>query len=178
MKKKRFIIISSVIVIMLFLSLCSLILSIINDYDYKNKTRIFNSIDDLNFIDKYVIEEDIKSYDKIISRYEKHLLDCKNVRIKYNGKKIDIHSYVFKSPEYCLDYAGEVSGNNYYELYMRNGRKLSMYYHKQIIFFSEKLLVFSGEKVYVIHSKSSQKNFNKFIEYFMEQLPLEVQMSF
>ena len=39
-----------------------------------------------------------------------------NITVYYNGKKIDIHSYIFDSPESCLEYAGEVSGNYYKEL--------------------------------------------------------------
>lgn len=57
-----------------------------------------------------------------------------------------------------------------------------MYYYKHISFLniyqSEKLLVFSNEKAYVISAKIPEKDFNHFIEYFMEQLPLEVQMTF
>ena len=59
---------------------------------------------------------------------------------------------------------------------------MSWSYYKSVSLFrlyqSEKLIVFSEEKAYVIKAKISEKKFNEFIEFFMEQLPLEVQISF
>lgn len=182
MKSKRMIVSLSVGAVIVLLSVCMMISSVMNGYDYKNNSKIYENIGNLDFLDEYIVEENIKRKDKNIKQFEEGILDCKNVIVEYDGSKIYIHSYIFKSSESCLDYVRAVNGNDYEELYIKNDGKLSMYYYKHISFLniyqSEKLLVFSNEKAYVISAKIPEKDFNHFIEYFMEQLPLEVQMTF
>ena len=152
-----------------------------NQYDYMHDTRIFDTISDLSFIDDYVIEDNLE--DKQISNVSnENLLQSKQVMIDYNGRKIKIYAYVFSNTKDCLEYAQDVSGNYYEDIYIRKNGKMSWSYYKGVsflgLFQSEKLIVFSEEKAYVIKAKISQKKFNEFIEFFMEQLPLEVQISY
>jgi hypothetical protein len=73
-----------------------------------------------------------------------------------------------------------VSGHNYFHNY--NGEHNGKYYHKKISFFnifqSQKLLVLSDEKAYVIKANISDKKFNEFIEYFMAQLPTKFEYTY
>ena len=180
MDKKRLMISFGIVGIICIVSFCMLLSSINERYDYKTKSRMFESIDDLSFIDEYVIEEDIKLDDDILDAYESYFSESKTVTIEYNGNKIYIFAYTFESTDHCIEYAKEVSGNNYKHLY--SGDDISQYYYKHTsflnIFESEKLLVFSNEKAYVISAKISEKAFNEFIEYFMNQLPTKVEMKY
>ena len=83
--------------------------------------------------------------------------------------KIKIYAYVFSNTEDCLEYAQEVSGNYYEDIYIKNNGKMSWSYYKSVSLFrlyqSEKLIVFSEEKAYVIKAKisygtTSNKNSN------------------
>lgn len=182
MNKKRLLILFSIVGVWLIVSFCMIRLSIKNSYDYKNNTRMFETVDDLAFIDEYVVEENIRLDDVILDTFEEYLLENKTVTIEYNGIKINIFAYTFESTECCIEYANKVSGNNYKPFY--SGDDISEYYHEldsNLISQREKLLVFSNEKAYVISVKMTVKElseFREFIEFFMNQLPIEVKIKY
>lgn len=175
MKKKRLIISLSIVGVLVILSFCMMIVSTKKRYDYRNNSRIFETIEDLDFIDEYVVEENINLDNNILEEY---VSESKTVSIEYNENEINIFAYVFTDIEHCLEYAQKVSGNNYKKTY--SGGNIARHYYKHTSFLNmaqtEKLLVFSNEKAYVITAKISDKKFNEFITYFMGQLPIKVEM--
>lgn len=179
MDKKRKIIIFSILgvfCIQVVVGFCWLLLT---HYDYDNKTRMFNTVDDLSFINEYIVEEDIKLDDAITDELKTYVLESKTVTIEYEGHKIDIFAYTFESTENCIEYATKVSGSDYNYFY--TGDSISMFHYDgnaNIFGATEKLLVFSNEKAYVIKSEMPTNNFNKFIDYFMNQLPIKFKMEF
>ncbi len=177
--KKRFIISLGIVGVLVVVSCCMILSSIKNRYDYENESRMFETIDDLAFIDEYIVEQNINDED-ISDANEAYFLESKTVTIEYNGNKINVFAYTFESTEYCIEYANKASGNNYKNLY--SGDDISQYYYKHTSFInivqSEKLLVFSNEKAYVISAKISEKDFNEFIKYFMNHLPTKVKIAY
>ena len=147
-----------------------------NRFDYKNNSRMFERIEDLKFLDEFAKTENIQDKNAVGIAYE----ESRTCKIFYQNWEIYIYAYLFTTTENCLVYANKVSGNNYNRLY--DNESISMYYYKHTSFFNivqtEKLLVFDDEKAYVISAKISEKDFNIFIDYFMSQLPLSVEMSY
>ena len=174
MNKKAAIFSFGIVSLCLVVSLCMTLSSIRNLYDYENESRIFDSIDDLSFIDEYVIKS------PIIDSYKPYFSESKTATIEYNDKKINIFAYTFENIEHCVEYASNVSGNRYETL--PSGDDISLYYYRHRSFLnmfqSEQLLIFSNEKAYVISAKIPEKVFNEFIAYFMHQLPVQVQMTY
>ena len=180
MKKKRIIFTTSIVGILLIIIFCMMISSINNNYDYENNSKMFEKIEDLNFLDQYVVEENIELDKHAIKVGKENIIGNKTVSIEYNGDKISIFAYVFSNSVYCLEYASEVSGNDYANFYDSDSITKYCYRYKSFlnIFPSEELLVFSREKAYVISAKISEKDFNDFIEYFINQLPIELEMTY
>lgn len=137
---------------------------------------MFERIEDLDFLDEFAKTENIQDKNAVGIAYE----ESRTCKIFYQNCEIYIYAYLFTTTENCLAYANKVSGNNYNRLY--DNENISMYYYKHTSFFNivqtEKLLVFDDEKAYVISAKISEKDFNIFIDYFMSQLPLSVEMSY
>ena len=80
-----------------------LISSIKNRYDYENKSRMFESINDLDFLDEFVIED--------IDDIAKNFTEGKSVQIKFDGEKINVYAYKFADNKSCRNFAEEISGN-------------------------------------------------------------------
>jgi len=176
MDRTRLIIALVIVGAMVVASMGMLIVSVVNGYDYQNNSRIFEDISDLDFLDEYATEESITD-----GRVDaQSVYKSKAVRINYNGNEIDIFAYTFIDTASAIKYANKVSGNNYDLNY--DGGEISRYYYKHTsflnIFQSEELLVFSNENAYVIKSKIPEKEFNEFIEYFMTNLPLAVEITY
>ena len=147
--------------------------SIRNRFDYESNSRIFDSISDLDFLNEFALDESIK--DKYISDIE--FDDSRTVLADYNGNKIRIYAYDFSSVENCLEYAENVSGNNY--LYSYNGEDIAWYYYEFSLFLlNERLLVFYNDKAYVLSARLSEQEFNEFVVYFMSKMPTAVQITY
>ena len=180
MNKKALIISCCIVVILLIVTFCMMSLSSNEKYDYKNESRMFESVDDFAFLDEFVIEENLNLDKDILNAPHADFSEHKTITIEYNGKKINVFAYEFKNTHCCVEYANKASGNNYKTLDL--DKNISRYYYKHTSFFnifqSEKLLVFSNEKAYVISAKISEKEFNEFIKYFMSQLPTKMEMTY
>ncbi len=176
MDRTRLIIALVIVGAIVLASMGMLIVSVVNGYDYQNNSRIFEELSDLDFLDEYATEDSITD-----GRVEAESVSkSKAVRINYNGNEIDIFAYTFIDTESCIEYANKVSGNNYKNSY--DSGEISRYYYKHTsflnIFQTEELLVFSNENAYVIKSKIPEKEFNEFMEYFMTNLPLAVEIAY
>lgn len=169
--KSRFIFALAFAGVLVFISICMLVASIKNGYDYENNSRMFESVGDLAFLNELITDENIKDNNiKDIS-----CEDSKLVKIKYDNYEICIFAYDFSTVEECKKYARNVSGNDYKDIEAH-------YFYKHTSFLnivqSEELLVFCNDKTYVISAKMPEHEFNSFIEYFMTQLPIAVQMDY
>lgn len=171
MNKKRLIFALAFVGVLVILSFCLMNLSRNNQYDYAHNSRIFEDINDLAFLDEFVVDGKISDNKIKDINYE----DSKTVKIKYDNHEICIFAYDFSTVEECQKYAQNVSGNDY--------RKIEAhYFYKHTSFLniiqSEELLMFCNDKAYVISAKIPESEFNEFIEYFMNQLPTVTQLDY
>ena len=177
--KKRLLITVILVIVLIAISIIMAISAQNNRFDYKNNSYIFGTVNDLSFIDEYVVEENIQLDKHIFNTYESCLSEYKTVHLDYNGKKINVFAYTFTDTDFCLDYVKDVTGSNYKSL---NNGNIASYYYKHTSFFniyqSEKLVVFQNNKCYAISAKMSQDDFNQFVEYFMNNLPVKLEMTY
>ena len=80
--------------VVLLLGAIDLWISLNNQYDYMHDTKIFDTINDLSFIDDYVIENNLED-NQISNDSNANLSQAKQVMIDYKGSKIKIYAYVF-----------------------------------------------------------------------------------
>lgn len=97
MKKKRVIFSIIIVSLLLGISLFMIISSVKNGYDYENESKMFESINDLDFLDEFVIED----IDDIALTFT----EGKSVQIEYDGGKINIYAYTFADENVCVDFA-------------------------------------------------------------------------
>ena len=169
--KKRLIFALAFTAVLVILSICMLITSIKNGYDYENNSRMFESMSDLAFLDELVTDENSKDNNIKNISYK----DSKVVKIQYNNREICIYAYDFSTVTECQKYARNVSGNDYQDIEAHSFYKHTSFLN---IIQSEELLVFCNDKAYVISAKIPETEFNEFMEYFMNQLPTVVQMDY
>lgn len=178
MNKKKLLISLSLTGVLLIVALVMMISSQNNKFDYKNKSTMFENINDLSFLNEDIVEESINLDEDISDDCESSLSEKRTVLLEYNGNRIYVFAYVFDTVDSCLEYANKVSGNNYKRNY--EGNDIARYYYKHTSFFNifqtEKVLVFQNNQAYVISAKIPEKDFNEFVEYYMSQLPNKVEM--
>ena len=120
MKKKRLIFSIIIVSLLLGISLFMIISSVKNGYDYENESKMFESINDLDFLDEFVIED----IDDIASTFT----EGKSVQIEYDGCKIKIYAYTFADENVCVDFAEQFTGNKYSDIDIEN-RPIHFYKH-------------------------------------------------
>ena len=151
-----------------------LVTSLTNNYDYQNKTRMFNTVEDLSFLDDKVVDT---VQDKHIAKLSPAA--SKTVKVEYEGKTYSIFAYEFQSQEDSFAYGQAVSGNNYQKAYETSGDTAGRYYRYSaavVIPISNKLLVFNGNNALYIETKSvKKKQFNQFVDYLFTNLPQKVE---
>lgn len=159
---------------MLFIA--TIVVSLVNKYDYQNNACIFNTIEDLDFLNDDIVEDDIK--DTKLGN-----LSCasnKSVQVKYDGRNYRLFAYEFNSIEDVFSYGKAVTGNDYQnicERFENNSWCYSEYYAITVIPISSRMFVFQEANVLYVESKGiSQKQFNKFIDYLFTNLPQKVDL--
>lgn len=174
MEKKRIII---TVVSVLILIICCVVLMIVdknNAYDIENKSYIFETMSDLDFLnDNEIIEIDDKhKIDSIIGR---------SVKVKYENKYFNVYAYEFESKEQAWVYAEKISGTDYSSFYEMI-KSTNFYYTKTVnilaIYQNRLTMVISENKVLHISSHCNSKKYAKFLNYLFIRLPLRVEYKF
>ena len=151
----------------------TVITGLINNYDYRNKTYIFNTVDDLNFLEDKVVET-IKDKHAAKLSYDA----SRTVKVEFEGDQYSLFAYEFHSSEDTFAFGKAVSGNDYQSAYESSGDTSGRYYHYSaivVIPISNKLLVFKEKNAIYIETKGiKKKQFNKFVEYLFSNLPQKV----
>ena len=77
-------------------------------YDYENGSYIFDTIDDLNFLNDYVVDMEVEDVNVGELRYTASKVAC----IEYKGQYFNLFAYEFESAEDALTYASTVAGTD------------------------------------------------------------------
>lgn len=146
-----------------------------NTYDYKDKSYIFESISDLDFLNEYQKDE---IEDKSLKNEK--IVDSKNISMTYENKVFNFHAYIFESLDDTISYASRVTGNKYEALVKDN--ELSMYYYYSKSFLglgtTSQTLIFSNDKAYYFNSSCSSSVYSSFTEFYMSNLIIKVEFSY
>ena len=160
--------------LVLLLGGTTLVTKFTNNYDYQHKTHIFNTVDDLDFLDDAIVGT-IK--DKRIAKLAPAA--SKTVNVEFEGDKYSLYAYEFQSKEDAFAYGKAVSGNNYQKAFETTGDTSGRYYRYSaavVIPISNQLLVFSENRALYIETKGiKKKQFNKFVDHLFSNLPQKVE---
>lgn len=174
MQKKTRIIITIAMVALLFgACVVAMIVDINNAYDIKNNSNIFETINDLDFLDA---NDPVGIEDK----NEIENLNEKLVKVTYENTDFNIYAYEFDSKEQAWIYAKKISGNNYSTLYETFG-ETSFHYTKTVnilgIYQKRQTMIVSENKVLLIASSCNSQKYSEFLGYIFGELPVKVEYS-
>jgi len=137
---------------------------------------IYETFDDLKFLDEYKIGENAYSDNKIANY---NVTQQINVTIKYNNTEAYFVAYIFDTDENCRKYASEISGNDYDSVTngVRKYLTSAAWYSHQTNVLGKKegqCVVYEGNRLYYVKSETSNKKFSKLIKFINSQLPKEI----
>lgn len=176
--KKRVICAIVAVCVVLVLVFVSIMTNTSNSYNFKNNAYIFETIEDLDFLNDHIVDDNIK--DKNLGNLNYSASKC--MRIKFDGNNYKLFAYEFNSVEDSFIYGEVVSGNDYQRAYKDTGI-ISHYYHAHYSFIfvqlSCKVLVLNGTNSLYIEAKGiDHKQLNKFFDYLFSHLPQKVETLF
>lgn len=166
------------IVIVVSLIVSGIIVSHKYSYDYKNDAYMFNSIDDLRYLDEKMAEIDLK--DKFLDNLS--YVAAKTIRVNFNGKDFDVYAYEFATANDAIKYAERVSGKNISKSLeyigkenLRFGSSFGILYTKV----KSSMGIISDNKVlrYEVRNVSHKKEF-EFTQWLMLNLPQKIELPF
>ena len=162
--KKRLWISIAIVGLMLVVSFINIGIDRRHAYDLENQTRIFDSLLDLSFLDKYATENNQNDQRRMIT-------------VIYNEETYTVSAFVFESKEGAWTFAKEISGSNYQKLNEELGR--NHFHYSQVksflgLFSSRKSMIISDNKILLIEGSGSAKDYAAFVDFVMRHLPQKV----
>ena len=166
------------ILLAIVLVLIMIIVTVITGIKYsflKTDLYIFDTIDDLDFLDEKVTDFELE--DKRIGNLQYNA--SKTVRAKYKGKSFDVFAYDFATTDDAIAYAEKATGKNVSKVFeysqISNGRFGSSYTY-MFVYHKSYLLVISQNKVLYMNTRyvGGPKAEYEFVCWMMDNLPTKV----